>query len=110
MYGVGVDGKPLPLPTATVALTYVGDPVKDPSTGQLSFAPPPADWQPWDATTVAVGDLPVFSQVLGDGKAPFRGPAALLGLDLLSQRRIVLGAAASPQQQGRRRRFYVSRS
>lgn len=72
---------------------------------RLSFAPPPKDWKPWAPVLAAVGDLPIFSQLLGDGQTPFTGPAALIGLDVLAQRRVVLesappGAARSSRQRG----------
>ena len=50
----------------------------------------------------AIGDLPVFSQLLGDGVAPYKGPAGIIGLDILSQRRVILETGA-----GRKRRLYV---
>ena len=104
IYSVGVDGRPLPLPTKKVQLTFAGDPQKG-SGGGLTFAPPPRQWRPWDPVELAVGDLPIFSQLLGDGRKPFSGPAALIGLDLLAQRRVILG---SGQAAGRRRQLYVS--
>jgi hypothetical protein len=54
----------------------------------------------------AVGDLPVFAQLLGDGRGAFTGPAALLGLDVWAQRRVVLEAGTPGA--GRRRRLWVS--
>lgn len=117
IYAVGVDGKPLPLPTARVQFTATGDVLPGGRPGRggapagggggIAFAPAPAGWRPWDAVPAAVGDLPVFSQLLGDGKTPFDGPAALIGLDVLSQRRVVLGAGRG--QEGRRRRLFVSK-
>jgi hypothetical protein len=53
----------------------------------------------------AVGDLPVFSQLLGDGRTPFTGPAALIGLDVWGQRRVVIEAG---KQAGRKRRLFVA--
>jgi hypothetical protein len=59
------------------------------------------------------GDLPVFSQLLGDGntRTPFKGPAALIGLDVLAQRRVVLEAIppALARTVGRRRRLFVAK-
>jgi hypothetical protein len=59
------------------------------------------------------GDLPVFAQLLGDGDArkPFNGPAALIGLDVLAQRRVVLEAIppALARTVGRRRRLFVAK-
>jgi hypothetical protein len=104
IYSVGVDGRPMPLPTTSVQLTYTGNPVRS-SRGPLTFEPPAKEWKPWKPISVAVGDLPVFEQLLGDGRTPFSGPAALIGLDVLSQRRVML-AAGSPQD--RRRALYIS--
>lgn len=90
---LGIDGNPLLLPTVKKQLSFVGDPIVDPKTGRpLGFTKPPADWKPWDPVQVAVGDIPVFSLILGDGVTPYRGPAALIGLDILAQRRVILEA------------------
>lgn len=55
----------------------------------------------------------MFSQLLGDGDArkPFKGPAALIGLDVLAQRRVVLEAIspAVARTVGRKRRLFVAR-
>jgi hypothetical protein len=59
------------------------------------------------------GDLPVFSQLLGDGdsRTPFKGPAALIGLDVLAQRRTVLEALPPDVARtvGRKRRLFVAK-
>jgi Aspartyl protease len=90
---LGIDGRPLLLPTVKKQLSFVGDPIVDPKTGRpTGFEQPPPEWKPWDPVQVAVGDIPVFSQILGDGVTPYLGPAALIGLDILSQRRVVLEA------------------
>ncbi len=60
---------------------------------------------PWDPVSMAVGDLPVFSQLLGDGKNPLRIPTILIGLDILSQRQITLETGM-----GKSRRIFVSPS
>lgn len=60
------------------------------------------------ALQAAVGDLPVFSQLLGDGRTPFTGPAAIVGLDVLSQRRVVIGAGEG--KRGRARQLFVSKA
>jgi hypothetical protein len=134
----------LPLPTILYFYDFVMQ-----TGGKLQFAPPPASWRPWDEVQMAVGDLPVFAQLLGtnsktlnpinpqplnpksftlentkspkttlihefccwcagDGKTPYKGPAALIGLDVLSQRRVILEAAAVSGKQSRRRRLFVS--
>jgi hypothetical protein len=90
------------------AVLSVGDAVKDPRTGRLSFSPPPRAWQPWKPVMAAVGDLPVFSQLLGDGQKPFTGPAALIGLDVWSQRRVVLESVPPGGKTGRQRRLFVA--
>jgi len=100
--GLGVDGQPQLLPTSTIGLSYCGNPKKDIST--MSFEAPPSDWKPWNPISVAVGDLPVFSQLLGDGRTPYRGPAGIIGLDILTQRRLILETGA-----GRQRRIYVGK-
>lgn len=103
---LGIDGKMMKLPTVKQALTFAGEVEQDPQTGRpIGFAPPPSDWKPWDPVRLAVGDLPAFSFVLGDGTKPYDGPAALLGLDVLAQRRVVLEAA---RDNTRRRRVFVS--
>lgn len=95
----------MPYPTHPLRLTWVGEPSKG-AGGALSFAPPPREWSPWAPVDAAVGDLPVFAQLLGDPGKPFAGPAALVGLDVLSQRRVVL--CAGERGSGRRRRLFVS--
>lgn len=93
------------LPTTQVQFTFVGAASKAPG-GKYSFAPPAAAWRPWQPVQAAVGDLPVFAQLLGDGRKPYDGPAALLGLDVLSQRRVVIGAGVG--QAGRARPLFMS--
>eukprot|EP00887_Chlorella_sp_A99_P000088 scaffold16.g88.t1 len=105
---VGVDGKPQTLPITEIQVTFVGD-VSRGGDGGLSFAPPPAGWRPWAPVQVAVGELPAFAQLLSrDGKTPFKGPAMLVGLDVLSQRRVVIGAGYG--KEGRARQLYVGPS
>jgi predicted aspartyl protease len=86
---LGVDGRPTMMPTKQVQLTYASDPTKGPD-GSLQFGPTPPQWKAWDPVRVGVYDLPIFSNLLGDGKTPYNGPAVLLGLDVLSQRRFIL--------------------
>lgn len=103
---LGIDGNMMRLPVVEQQLTFAGEVERDPATGRPSgFAPPPSDWTPWDPIQMAVGDIPAFSTILGDGVTPFDGPAALIGLDVLAQRRVVLEAA---QDSSRRRRVFVS--
>ncbi|KAL3810302.1 hypothetical protein ACHAXA_007026 [Cyclostephanos tholiformis] len=109
MLAVGVDGKPMELPTITQSFSFAGEARKDPTTGRLlGFDPPPAQWKPWKGVQIAVADLPVFPELLGDGITPYQGPAALLGLDVLSQRRVIFEAAAAGMEKSRRRRLFVS--
>lgn len=90
---LGIDGRPLLLPTMKKQFSFVGDAIVDPKSGRVvGFGQPPAGWKPWDPVQVAVGDIPAFSFILGDGKTPYQGPAALIGLDILAQRRLILEA------------------
>jgi len=103
---LGVDGRPLNLPTVRKQLSYAGNPIVDPDSRRaVGFERPPANWKPWDPVQLAVGDIPVFSNILGDGVTPYQGPAALIGLDVLAQRRLILGAGAS---NSRKRKVAVS--
>lgn len=99
--GMGVDGRPQLLPTKSIGLSYVGNPK---SRTNMSFEGPPSDFKPWDQVQLAVGDLPVFSQLLGDGRTPYKGPAGVVGLDILTQRRLILETSAT-----RQRRIYVGK-
>lgn len=106
---IGIDGRPMELPVYPVTLSFVGDATVDAKTGRpTGFEPPSGEWKPWREIKVAIGDLPVFSSALSaDPSKQFRGPAALIGLDVLSQRRVVFETAA-PGNKGRRRRVWVS--
>lgn len=105
---VGIDGRPLQLPTIQKSLTFAGE-AKTDNQGQLAgFESAPSNWKPWKPVFLAVGDLPVFPQVLGDGVHPYTGPAALIGLDVLAQRRVIIESAG--QARTRRRRLFVSPS
>ena len=97
--GVGVDGRPQSLPTTDVQLSYVGG-----QKTKASFTAPPSDFMPWDKIQVAVGDLPVFTQLLGDGRTPYKGPAGIVGLDILTQRSLILETSST-----RQRRIYVGK-
>lgn len=101
--GVGVDGKPLLMPTASVQLTFVGNPYKGSSPNDLQFEEPPTNFKPWEKITLAIGDLPVFRDLLGDGKSEYTMPTILIGLDILAQRRIILESG-----KGRARRIFVA--
>jgi predicted aspartyl protease len=106
---LGVDGRPMNLATAKIALSFVGDSSSSsiPQQGQgVAFEQPPSQWKPWDPTLIGVGDLNVFSDLLGDGRTPFKGPATLIGLDVLSQRRFILSTSGP----GRARKLYVAPS
>ena len=81
---VGVDNKPIPMPMKDVALTFLGGASQD-EEGKVTFEHPPKEWKPWEKIKIGVGDLPIFSLALGDKDHPFTGPAAVIGLDILSQ-------------------------
>ena len=99
---MGIDGRPLQLPTLSQRLTFTGDVLRDQQTGRpIGFAPPPSNWKLWDETRLAIGDLPAFETVLGDGKTAYRGPAALIGLDVLAQRRVIIETGAFGTRQRR---------
>jgi hypothetical protein len=88
---IGIDGRPFPMPTIPTTLTFAGNVQIDTTTDKpIGFAPPPAIWRPWNPIYLGIGDIPAFSTVLGDGQTPYQGPAALIGLDVLAQRRIIL--------------------
>lgn len=97
--GVGVDGKPQLLSTTDIQLSYVGG-----QKTKASFTAPPSDFMPWDKIQVAVGDLPVFTQLLGDGRTPYKGAAGIVGLDILTQRRLILETSST-----RQRKIYVGK-
>ena len=67
---IGIDGRPILLPTRKTQLNFAGNAQKDPSTGELSFEAPPSNWKVWDPVQLAIGDLPVFRDLLGDGTKP----------------------------------------
>mmetsp|Transcript_4399 Transcript_4399/g.9518 ORF Transcript_4399/g.9518 Transcript_4399/m.9518 type:complete len:435 (-) Transcript_4399:203-1507(-) len=103
---LGIDGGVLTLPTIQKQLTYVGNPILGESGGPpVGFESPPADWKPWNTVQLAVGDIPAFGNILGDGVHPYRGPAALIGLDILAQRRVVLEAGPA---NSRRRKVAIA--
>lgn len=93
---LGIDGRPLTLLTIENQLSYAGNPIIDlDSRRTVDFESPPVNWKPWDPVQLAVGDIPVFGNILEDGLTPYEGPAALIGLYILAQRRIVLEAGMS---------------
>jgi hypothetical protein len=100
--GVGVDGRPQLLPTTNIGLSFCGNAIQSKDKLNMSFEAPPGDWKAWNAVPMAIGDLPVFSQLLGDGSSAYTGPAGIIGLDILSQRRVILETGV-----GRERRIYV---
>lgn len=81
---VGVDNKSIAMPMKEVTLTFLGGASQD-EEGRVSFEEPPQEWKPWNKVKIGVGDLPIFSLALGDKDHPFKGPAAIIGLDVLSQ-------------------------
>jgi len=100
---LGVDGLPQEMPTKQAALTFAGAASKGPTGFQ--FEAPPNNWKPWSPVRLGVADLPIFSQLLGDGVKPYNGPAALIGLDVLAQRRFILETG-----KGRARKIYMAPS
>eukprot|EP00984_Skeletonema_dohrnii_P018171 scaffold8417_cov83-Skeletonema_dohrnii-CCMP3373.AAC.1 len=101
--GIGVDGRPQLLPTTNIGVSFCGNAIQNKDhKSNMSFEAPTSDWTPWSAVPMAIGDLPVFSQLLGDGRSAYKGPAGIIGLDILSQRRVILETGA-----GRKRRIYV---
>eukprot|EP00984_Skeletonema_dohrnii_P021780 scaffold10966_cov75-Skeletonema_dohrnii-CCMP3373.AAC.1 len=101
--GIGVDGRPQLLPTTNIGVSFCGNAIRNKDDkSNMSFEAPSSDWTPWSAVPMAIGDLPVFSQLLGDGRSAYKGPAGIIGLDILSQRRVILETGA-----GRKRRIYV---
>ena len=105
---IGVDGRPLLLPIlqSQKQLSFVGNAQVDSASGiATGFDRPPAEWKPWDSVPLAIGDIPAFSSALGDGRTPYQGPAALIGLDILGQRRFLLQAGTG---NSRLRRVFVA--
>ena len=84
---VGVDNKPIPMPMKDVTLTFLGGASQN-EDGKVEFEQAPSEWKPWNKVKIGIGDLPVFSLALGDKDHPFIGPAAVVGLDILSQRKL----------------------
>ena len=106
---MGMDNNPLRIPTKKVEFTFRGDPQVETEEGRvLEFAPPPSSWKPWQPVMAGIGDLPMFELLLGSDKKAFTLPAAIIGLDVLSQRRVIL--EASPKSKDRKRRMFVSPS
>jgi hypothetical protein len=102
---IGVDGHVLKLPLVKKEVTFAGNVIFDKAGKPKGFEEPSRDFKPWSPVDLGVGDLPAFSSILGDGVHPFTGPAALIGLDIISQRRLVLEAGGSKT---RARRVFVS--
>lgn len=108
---VGIDGRPMQLPTVSSGLSFAGNAQVDAQGRLVGFEMPPSNWKPWKPIKLAVGDLPVFPQVLGDGTRPYTGPAALIGLDVLSQRRrCIIESAGDRSDKTRVRNIFVSPS
>lgn len=104
---VGIDNKPLYIPTKKVEFTFCGEPITKNEKGEIvEFTPPPSKWQPWKPVLAGIGDLPIFELLLGSDKEPFHLPAAVIGLDVLSQRRVILEASSDTSE--RHRRMFVS--
>ena len=102
---VGVDGRLIKMPLIRKQVTFAGNAKLDKSGRPIGFEPAPSEFKPSKPVDLGVGDIPAFASILGDGIHPFDGPAALIGLDILSQRRVIF-EAGSPTS--RARRVYVS--
>ena len=98
----GIDGRPLYIPTKRVEFTFCGDALENKQGELVGFVPPPPEWKPWKPVLVGIGDLPMFDLLLGSSKRSFKGPAALIGMDVLSQRRIILESCQRNAKTGRR--------
>jgi hypothetical protein len=108
---VGIDNKPLYLPTKNVEFTFAGKAITNDNGEIVGFAPPAPEWKPWKPVLTGIGDLPIFELLLGTDKTPFHGPAALIGMDVLSQRRVILESCSSSSNSDsgkRTRRMFVS--
>jgi hypothetical protein len=105
---VGVDGRPVQLPTFTQTLSFTGNAITDGQGRIVGFEPPPRQWKAWKPVSLAVGDLPVFPELLGDGRTPYTGPAGLIGLDVIAQRRVIVESGGNAKT--RQRRIFVSPS
>lgn len=108
---VGVDNKPLYIPTKKVEFTFCGEAISNEKGVVVGFVPPPPQWKPWKPVLTGIGDLPMFELVLGSDKKPFEGPAVLIGMDVLSQRRVILESCGIDEKTGKRTgRMFVSNS
>ena len=119
---VGLDNKPLYIPTKKIQFSYCGYPMmssqskaKGEEAGNdkqkndrivVGFEAPPKEWKPWNPVLTGIGDLPLFELVLGTKDKPFDGPAALIGMDILSQRRVILESCDGKER--RQGRMFVS--
>ena len=116
---VGIDNKPLYIPTKKIQFSYCGHPMMNsPSKAKeeddkqkndnivVGFEAPPKEWKPWKPVLTGIGDLPLFELVLGTKNKPFDGPAALIGMDILSQRRVILESCDGKER--RQGRMFVS--
>uniref|UniRef100_A0A6S8JSP9 Peptidase A2 domain-containing protein n=1 Tax=Amphora coffeiformis TaxID=265554 RepID=A0A6S8JSP9_9STRA len=102
----GMDNTSLKMPTKKIQFSYCGNTIENKDTTIVGFESPPEYWKPWVPVVAGVGDLPVFELLLGSENKPFHGPAAIIGMDVLSQRRLIFEAAKNPSQ--RARRIFVS--
>ena len=109
---VGIDNKPMYIPTKKIEFTFCGEAIfNEKGDTVVGFVPPPPKWNPWKPVLTGIGDLPMFDLVLGTEKKPFEGPAALIGMDVLSQRRVILESCAIDKKTGKRAgRMFVSNS
>lgn len=108
----GMDNKPLYLPTKKIQFTFCGDVIENKDHKIIGFESPPETWTPWKPVMAAIGDLPIFELLLGTETNPYKGPAGIIGMDILSQRRVILEAAPPNWNKGKKiqlsRRMFVS--
>ena len=56
----------------------------------VGFTYPPSRLKPRNPVLAGIVNLPAFEVLLGTKTNPFQGPAAVIGMNILSQRRIIL--------------------
>lgn len=83
---IGVDGRPLKLPLAKKVLLPLGGSPREGGGWETAVS--------LATDTVAVGNMPALTAFVGDESKP----CVLLGLDVLSQRRILFAAGDAPQK------------
>jgi Aspartyl protease len=92
---MGIDNKPLYVPTKKIEFTFSGNAITNEKGVIVGFSPPSPGWKRWKPVLAGIGDLPIFELLLGTDNKPYQGPAALIGMDVLSQRRVILESIRS---------------